>query len=38
MGNQPLITVQAAELRAALPDGGVLMGLDPGTKTIGKDF
>ena len=38
MGSQPLITAQAAELRAALPDGGVLMGLDPGTKTIGTAF
>lgn len=38
MGSQPLITLQAAELRAALPDGGVLMGLDPGTKTIGTAF
>lgn len=31
----PLITQSAAELRAALPDGGVLIGLDLGTKTIG---
>jgi putative Holliday junction resolvase len=38
MGSQPLITIQAAELRAVLPDGGVLMGLDPGTKTIGTAF
>ena len=30
-----MITTSAAELREALPDGGVLMGLDPGTKTIG---
>ena len=31
----PLIAATAAELRAALPDGGVLLGLDLGTKTIG---
>jgi putative Holliday junction resolvase len=31
----PLIASGAAELRAALPDGGVLLGLDLGTKTIG---
>jgi putative Holliday junction resolvase len=30
-----LITQSTADLRAALPMGGVLMGLDPGTKTIG---
>lgn len=30
-----MITQSTAELRAALPGGGVLMGLDPGTKTIG---
>jgi len=30
-----MITEEAAELRAALPDGGVLLGLDVGTKTIG---
>jgi putative Holliday junction resolvase len=30
-----VITTSAAELRAALPEGGALMGLDPGTKTIG---
>jgi putative Holliday junction resolvase len=30
-----MITTSAAELRGALPDGGALMGLDPGTKTIG---
>lgn len=33
-----LITEQAAEFRAALPDGGVLLGLDLGTKTIGIAF
>jgi len=31
----PLITTSAAELRAALPEGGVLLGLDLGSKTIG---
>ena len=30
-----MITTSAAELRAALPDGGRLVGLDLGTKTIG---
>lgn len=30
-----MITTSAAELRGVLPDGGALMGLDPGTKTIG---
>ena len=30
-----LITEQAGEFRAALPEGGVLLGLDLGTKTIG---
>jgi putative Holliday junction resolvase len=34
-GTTPLITTSAAELREALPDGGVLLGLDLGTKTIG---
>ncbi len=29
------ITTRTADFRAALPDGGVLLGLDPGTKTIG---
>jgi len=33
-----LITEQADEFRAALPDGGVLMGLDLGTRTIGTAF
>ena len=33
-----LITELAAEFRAALPAGGVLMGLDLGTKTIGTAF
>jgi putative Holliday junction resolvase len=31
----PLIAQTAAELRSALPEGGVLLGLDLGTKTIG---
>jgi putative Holliday junction resolvase len=31
----PLIAASAAELRAALPEGGVLLGLDLGTKTVG---
>lgn len=30
-----MITTEAAEFRAALPDGGRLIGLDVGTKTIG---
>ncbi len=38
MADQPLITAQAAELRAALPDGGVLLALDLGTQTIGTAF
>lgn len=29
------ITTRAGDFRAALPHGGVLLGLDPGTKTIG---
>ena len=33
-----LITEQAGEFRSALPDGGVLLGLDLGTKTIGTAF
>ena len=35
MAEPALITLSAAEFRSALPDGGVLLGLDPGTKTIG---
>ncbi len=35
MGGASLIATSAAELRAALPEGGVLLGLDLGTKTIG---
>jgi putative holliday junction resolvase len=30
-----MITTMTAEFRDALPQGGVLLGLDPGTKTIG---
>ena len=33
-----LITDSSAEFGVALPDGGVLMGLDLGTKTIGTAF
>ena len=33
-----LITTSAAEFRDALPDGGVLIGLDVGSKTIGTAF
>jgi putative Holliday junction resolvase len=33
-----LITQSAVEFRAALPEGGRLIGLDPGTKTIGTAF
>lgn len=35
MGNPALITDSASELRDALPEGGALLGLDLGTKTIG---
>lgn len=38
MGGDALITEQAAEFREALPDGGVLLGLDLGTQTIGTAF
>lgn len=34
----PLIATSAGELRAALPEGGVLLGLDLGTRTIGTAF
>ncbi|MEH3047950.1 Holliday junction resolvase RuvX [Sphingomonas adhaesiva] len=30
-----MITLEATEFRAALPDGGRLLGLDVGTKTVG---
>ncbi len=32
---ETLITTVAAEFRNALPDGGLLLGIDTGTKTIG---
>jgi putative Holliday junction resolvase len=36
MGGGPILTcTTAVEMRAALPEGGVLLGLDLGTKTIG---
>ena len=38
MADPPLITASAAELRAALPQGGALIGLDLGTQTIGTAF
>ncbi|AKH42335.1 putative Holliday junction resolvase [Altererythrobacter atlanticus] len=38
MDAKPLITEEAAAFRDALPDGGVLLGLDLGTKTIGTAF
>jgi putative Holliday junction resolvase len=34
-GEELLITTSIAHFRQALPDGGVLLGLDLGTKTIG---
>lgn len=33
-----LITTSASDFRAALPEGGVLIGLDVGSKTIGTAF
>ena len=38
MASEPLITEQAEAFRAALPEGGVLLGLDLGTRTIGTAF
>jgi putative Holliday junction resolvase len=38
MSDRPLITEEAASFRAALPEGGVLLGLDLGTRTIGTAF
>ena len=38
MAGRPLITASAAELRAVLPQGGALIGLDLGTQTIGTAF
>ncbi|KUO57889.1 MAG: Holliday junction resolvase [Sphingomonadales bacterium BRH_c3] len=35
MGGEALIADSAAGLREALPDGGALLGIDLGTKTIG---
>ena len=35
IASPPLITTQADAFRAALPDGGLLLGIDTGTKTIG---
>ena len=32
---ETLITASAAEFREALPDGGLLLGIDTGTRTIG---
>jgi putative holliday junction resolvase len=34
----PLITPSAPEMRAALPGGGALIGLDLGTQTVGTAF
>lgn len=38
MANRQLITEAATEFRDALAEGGVLLGLDLGTKTIGTAF
>ncbi|MEQ1495717.1 MAG: Holliday junction resolvase RuvX [Novosphingobium sp.] len=38
MADSALITTHAAELRAVLPAGGALLGLDLGTQTIGTAF
>ena len=38
VGPAPLIAETAAALREALPGGGVLLGLDLGTQTIGTAF
>ncbi|TIX50583.1 Holliday junction resolvase RuvX [Alteraurantiacibacter aquimixticola] len=38
MADQPLITENAGEFRDALPEGGALIGLDLGSKTIGTAF
>ena len=35
MAESALVTASAAEFRAALPHGGVLLGIDTGTRTIG---
>lgn len=38
MADAALITTSALDLRAALPQGGALLGLDLGTQTIGTAF
>ena len=38
MDSPPLITENALDFRDALPNGGVLLGLDLGTRTIGTAF
>ena len=38
MAENQLITTEAAAMRAALPGGGGLIGLDLGTQTIGTAF
>ena len=38
MDQPTLITTGTAEFRAAMPEGGVLLALDVGTKTIGTAF
>ena len=38
MGSAALITEDAGAMRDAMPDGGVLLALDLGTKTIGTAF
>lgn len=38
MAPDALITTSAADFRAALPQGGALLGLDLGTQTIGTAF
>ncbi|HKX79361.1 MAG TPA: Holliday junction resolvase RuvX [Novosphingobium sp.] len=38
MAQAPLITAAARDFRASLPQGGALIGLDLGTKTIGTAF
>jgi putative Holliday junction resolvase len=35
VAGSPLLTASAAEFRAALPEGGVLLGIDTGTRRIG---
>ena len=38
MADAPLITTFSPDFRSALPDGGALMALDVGTKTVGTAF